>query len=62
MYGGGTAWYSRPTLISPSPSSLLSRVISFQKLKVVVPLKFQLDPLDIVLRSPKIAKFLNLEW
>ena len=24
--------------------------------------KFHLDPLDIVLRSPKIAKFLNLEW
>ena len=42
--------------------SLLSRVFSFQNLKCDVPGKFQLDPLDIVLRSPKIAKFLNLEW
>ena len=42
--------------------SLLSSVISFQNLKCDVPGKFQLDPLDIVLRSPKIAKFLNLEW
>ena len=35
--------------------SLLSRVFSFQNLKCDVPGKFQLDPLDIVLRSPKIV-------
>ena len=57
--------YKLNAFLQPDESSLLSHVFSFPKFPKFncdVLQKSHLNPFNIVLASPKIAKFLKLEW